>query len=176
VKYFIDTEFIEDGKTIELISLGAVCEDGRTFYAENVDVDWPKANPWVVENVMPHLWNNPDTTGTKTWIAEQFLKFVGDHGSRFEHAEKPEFWGYYADYDWVVICQLYGTMMDLPRGWPMYCHDIKQYCDDLGNPQLPEQLSTKHNALDDAIWNKHAYAFLRSHHLGMMATDKTEVQ
>lgn len=34
-----------------------------------------------------------------------------------------------ADYDWVVLCQLYGTMMDLPKGWPMYCRDVKQLCD-----------------------------------------------
>jgi hypothetical protein len=28
VRYFYDTEFLEDGKTIELISIGIVCEDG----------------------------------------------------------------------------------------------------------------------------------------------------
>ncbi len=39
---------------------------------------------------------------------------------------RPEFWAYYADYDWVVLCQLFGTMMDLPAHWPMFCMDIKQ--------------------------------------------------
>ena len=33
VKYFFDTEFYEDGKTIDLISIGIVAEDGREFYA-----------------------------------------------------------------------------------------------------------------------------------------------
>ena len=44
--------------------------------------------------------------------------------------EQPEFYGYYSDYDWVVFAQLFGTMMDLPKGFPMYCKDLKQYKDD----------------------------------------------
>lgn len=36
------------------------------------------------------------------------------------------FYGYYADYDWVLFCSLFGTMMDLPKGMPMFCHDLKQ--------------------------------------------------
>lgn len=33
MKYFLDTEFHEDGKTIDLISIGIVAEDGREYYA-----------------------------------------------------------------------------------------------------------------------------------------------
>ena len=77
-----------------------------------------------------------------------------------EQYGKPEFWGYYADYDWVVFCWLFGSMMDLPKGWPMYCRDIKQFCDDIGNPRLPEQGKGEHHALSDAKWNKQAYDFL----------------
>src|SRR4051812_11038169 len=33
MKYFYDTEFLEDGQTIELISIGIVAEDGREYYA-----------------------------------------------------------------------------------------------------------------------------------------------
>jgi hypothetical protein len=29
MRYWLDTEFIEDGKTIDLISIGIVAEDGR---------------------------------------------------------------------------------------------------------------------------------------------------
>lgn len=42
---------------------------------------------------------------------------------------KPQFYGYYADYDWVLFCSLFGTMMDLPRGFPKYCIDLKQEFD-----------------------------------------------
>src|SRR4029077_17890728 len=75
---------------------------------------------------------------------------------------KHEFWGYYADYDWVAICQLFGRMIDLPKGWPKYCRDLKQWADDLGNPKLPKQSTDEHSALADAQWNKQAWEFLSS--------------
>jgi hypothetical protein len=43
----------------------------------------------------------------------------------------------------------------------MYCRDLKQMCDDLGNPQLPKQDSAEHHALADARWNKQVFAFLQ---------------
>ncbi len=73
---------------------------------------------------------------------------------------KPELWGYYSAYDHVAFCQLFGTMMDLPKGFPMYTRDIKQLCDALGNPRLPEQGKNEHNALADAKWNKLAWVYL----------------
>jgi hypothetical protein len=76
------------------------------------------------------------------------------------HGKKPEIWAYYADYDWVVLCQLFGTMMDLPKEFPLYCRDIKQWADQLGNPELPKQGEDEHNALADARWNCQAWEFL----------------
>lgn len=148
MRCFFDTEFIEDGKTIDLISIGIVREDGEEFYAEVDGVDWSKANEWVINNVKPHL------TGvrfSREEIARRIVEFVGP---------KPEFWAYYADYDWVVLCQLFGRMIDLPSGWPMFCMDIKQLCVSLGNPELPKQTNTEHHALADARWNVAAYKFL----------------
>ena len=55
MKYYIDTEFIEAPNTIDLISIGIKCEDGRTFYAESVCFDERKANAWVKENVISKL-------------------------------------------------------------------------------------------------------------------------
>ena len=43
---------------------------------------------------------------------------------------KPKFYGYYSDYDWVVFCWLFGKMIDLPKGFPMYCNDLKQILDE----------------------------------------------
>jgi hypothetical protein len=39
VKYFYDCEFLEDGKTIDFISIGIVAEDGREFYAVSNEFD-----------------------------------------------------------------------------------------------------------------------------------------
>lgn len=50
-----------------------------------------------------------------------------------EPKDKPEFYAYYADYDWVVFCWLFGSMMNLPKGFPMYCNDLKQDLDRIVN-------------------------------------------
>jgi hypothetical protein len=42
---------------------------------------------------------------------------------------EPVFYAYYADYDWVVFCWIFGKMNDLPSGFPMYCKDLKQELD-----------------------------------------------
>lgn len=153
MRYWLDTEFIERPGTIDLISIGIVDEDGQEFYAESNEVDWSQASPWVLGNVKPHLTGQ---TMTRAEIAKQVLLYAPT-------VSKPEFWGYYADYDWVVFCWLFGTMMELPKGYPMYCRDIKQWCDSLGNPRLPGQQSTEHNALADAKWNRQAWQFLASY-------------
>lgn len=156
MKYFIDTEFIESGpsKPIQLISIGIVSEDGRELYEISSDFDSRDASDWVRQNVLAHL-DVPDGSFCEPLriIADRVISFVGDD-------PKPQFWGYYADYDWVVFCQMFGTMMDLPKSFPMYCRDIKQLCDDKGNPKLPEQGKGEHNALADARWNKLAWEFL----------------
>ncbi len=156
MRVFMDTEFIEDGKTIDLISIGLVCEDGMAYYAISSECDLSRANPWVQKNVLPYLnYGNVLNVDPipRAVIAAEIVRLVGD---------KPEFWAYYADYDWVVLCQLFGTMMDLPKGWPMYCRDVKQLCDSIGNPPLPKQIGGTHNALEDAKWARDAWTFLTS--------------
>lgn len=80
-----------------------------------------------------------------------------------------DFYGYYSAYDHVLLCSLYGRMIDLPKGFPMYTIDLKQMLDEIAgpnvkvmkqNPEFPQQ-SNVHNALDDARWNKRLYRFLK---------------
>lgn len=97
---------------------------------------------------------------------------------------KPVFYAYYAEYDWVVFCWLFGKMNDLPSGFPMYCIDLKQELDvvydkfkqehknkpqpkgaflnsiDL-HPDYPKQ-TNEHNALADARWNIELHKFIKS--------------
>ena len=178
MRYWYDTEFIENGKTIDLISIGIRAEDGREYYAINQDCQFGEASEWVKENVIAHLPPrfSIDVLGVRTahpnykskrTIREELLAFVGDKEKGWtaftkEMDTKPEFWGYYSAYDHVALCQLFGTMMDLPKGWPMYTRDIKQWCDYLGNPALPEQGKDEHHALADARWNKVAWEFLQN--------------
>ncbi len=148
MRIWFDTEFIEDGRTIDLLSIGMVREDGAAYYAEPLEADHSKASEWVAANVLPHL---NGMTLPRSQIAQDIIQFAGD---------APEFWAYYADYDWVALCQLYGTMMDLPNGWPMFCRDVQQVRDSLGVKELPPMDATEHNALNDAMWTKKAHEYL----------------
>lgn len=168
MKYWLDTEFIEDGKTIDLISIGIVAEDGRVFYCEVIEAELWRADEWVKKNVLPHLrcrrgsqphWIAFDGEVGGYWARDSIAGAIKEFCDPATYG-KPEFWGYYADYDWVVFCQLFGRMIDLPKGFPMYCRDLKQWADMLGNPELPKQDSTEHHALADARWNHVAYDFL----------------
>jgi hypothetical protein len=162
MKIWFDTEFIDDGRTIDLISIGMVREDGETYYAENSNCDLNRASGWVSHNAIPHLkylTKIKELPGAKPrWqIANDIREFAGSD---------PEFWAYFAAYDWVALCQLYGRMTDLPSGWPMYCNDVQQLrCLDRSARKyldLPPMTGTAHNALDDAVWCKDVWGFLTS--------------
>lgn len=76
-RYFYDTEFIDTGTTIDLISIGIVCDDGRKYAAVNADAPWERIrdDPWLMMNVVPHLPTidvDPDTlmidvVGRRRW-------------------------------------------------------------------------------------------------------------
>lgn len=168
-----DTEFIEDGHTIDLISVGVVAEDGREYYAVNSDIDWWTADGseklhrrisghnWLMTNVIPHLpLNSKPSRGDNTWIwsldksstlvkprwviANEVREFILSVPDR-------ELWAWYAAYDHVALAQLWGPMTRLPEGVPMWTNDLKQEVGRLGNPELPPMPgATEHNALDDA--------------------------
>ncbi len=160
MKIYFDTEFIEDGKTIELLSIGMVREDTTTYYAEVEETDHSLASDWVKENVLPNLLGG-DAVKPKAQIASEILTFAGD---------SPEFYAWYADYDWVALCQLYGRMIDLPTGWPMYARDFKQTADERGYSLAPAP--STHNALDDALWLGGEVSRFTEDETGLVVTDE----
>lgn len=164
VKCFVDTEFYEDGNTIDLISIGAVRSDGVEFYAVNTEAKLDRVSPWVREHVLPQLPPYADRAWMpRATIAARFSEIM--NGSQWTTPKQypvSEVWGYYSDYDWVAICQLYGTMMKLPNHFPRYCLDLKQLSWLVGNPAHPTQEKGEHNALEDARWNKQLYEYLQT--------------
>lgn len=150
-RWFLDTEFNENGRTIELISIALVSDDGREFYAVSSEFDPQTCNDWVKQHVLPRL-PRQETWVSRAEIAEALRTLL--------LTDPPEIWAYYADYDWVAFCQLFGRMIDLPKGLPMWCRDIKQLAWSLGDPKLPEQGAGEHDALEDARWNLRVYRFL----------------
>ena len=154
MRYYLDLEFIENGMLHFpiIVSIGIVAQDGRELYLERAGVDWAQANEWVLVNVKPHLTMKEEERFSVFEMGAVIEQWIGD--------DVPEFWGYYADYDWVLTAALFGRMVDLPEGWPMFCHDLKQLAEMLGNPELPKQDSTEHHALEDARWNREVHLFL----------------
>ncbi len=118
---------------------------------------------------------------------------VDDYVKQFESENKDyketptSFYAYYADYDWVVFCWLFGRMIDLPEGFPMHCNDLKQMLDEKllstkirglyypenrvtlkykltfikNHPNYPKE-ENEHNALADAKWNKKLHEFIKN--------------
>jgi hypothetical protein len=148
VRYFYDCEFIEDGTTIELVSIGVVAEDGREFYAVSTEFDPTRAIDWVRRNVLDKLPGPAD----KAWrsrerIREDLLAFLTE-------VDQPiELWAWMAGYDHVTLAQLWGDMRALPRAIPRFTHELRQRWEDAGSPPLPAAPADQHDALADARHN-----------------------
>lgn len=151
MRYWLDTEFDENGpnQTLRLISLGIVSEDGREFYAVSSDFDPEQCNDWVKKNVLTKLPPQDE------WVTRAEMRSLL---TAFFHGDvRPLFIGWYCDYDWVVFCSIFGSMIDLPPKYPQWCYDLRQLMHDLGpmaqncKPPEPDQA---HNALVDAHWTK----------------------
>lgn len=189
MKYFYDCEFLEDGRTIDLISIGIVDESGREYYAVAEDVQTDQdlhdricRHSWLMDNVVPHLPLTQPATGPLETVAAAAATVVGrrhfaidlDHVAvlprrviakqvrAFLHSsDAPELWAYYGAYDHVALCQLWGAAVDRPEGIPMWTNDLQQEHHRLGQPDLPPTSTSEHNALVDARWNSLVYRVLQ---------------
>ncbi len=135
----------------------------------NPDLGWPVA-----------AYNNSDFKDPNSAHSKYFdlhnVDIVKDH-----YYAHPTFVGYFCDYDWVLFCSLFGTMMDLPPGFPMYMVDLKQKLDEIVLSRLPEKhtivdfekelqeikehsdypkQTNEHDALADAEWNHELNRFI----------------
>ena len=152
MRLWFDTEFHEDGRTIDLISIGIVCEDGRTYHGVSAAYDWRRATPWLLQNVRPHIASM--TPVSRDQLRADIAHLIGD--------AQPEFWAYFGEYDWIALRQLFGDMLNWPKGWPL-CHlDIEQWRISLGGVELPPQASSLHDALSDALWTRDSWRYLES--------------
>lgn len=181
-RFFYDTEFIERGADhpLDLVSIGIVADDGREFYAVSAEFDQAAlfANPWLEENVLPslpfithqpgtrcrcihgqHLDVDDPAVRSRAQIARAVQQFVlGDHPDELPYVE---LWADYGAYDHVALCQLFGSMVNLPEGMPMFTHDVQQEAARLRlTEELPQQAGGLHNALADARHCKIRFDFL----------------
>ncbi len=137
-----------------------------------------EVDPWLIDNVYRHLaydstqWQNRQQV--KASLAEWLKDMQGTDKTM-------EFWGYFADYDWVLFSQIFGRMIDLQsviKQLPMLCMDIKQemkrlrvsrdeldfFMEDwLNNTDAHVYKGDTigpHHCLYDARWNKEAHEVL----------------
>jgi hypothetical protein len=147
-RYFYDCEFIEDGRTIDLVSIGVVDETGREFYAVSTEFDPAKAIDWVRRHVLDKLPPPADPAWRSLErIRTDLLAFLTEPG------ESIELWAWMAAYDHVVLGQLWGDMRALPRVIPRFTHELRQRWEDAGSPPLPPVPPDRHDALADARYN-----------------------
>jgi len=177
-RYFYDCEFIEDGRTIDLVSIGVVDEHGREFYAISTEFDPTPALPWVRRNVLDRL----PSPGHPAWrsrerIRDDLYAFLveplrrkeaagsGHSSDRSRPTYEIELWAWYGAYDHVVLAQLWGRMPDLPREIPRFTKDLRQLWDERGRPPLPPS-TQRHDALIDARHNLARWRAMQNHRSG----------
>jgi hypothetical protein len=197
-RHFIDLISIgivaEDGKEIYLISNDYNYNDADDWVKENVilplyleTVHGDARNVFDIHNFHKHygISNKRICAEIMKFIwADTWDEWIGPSDEFFERGIKYgwntessiEFYAYFADYDWVVFCSLFGRMINLPFDFPMYCKDLKQMLDDKAKlltpltlaanldiikkmPLFPKQ-EKEHTALDDARWNKALHEFI----------------
>ncbi|MEU3099647.1 3'-5' exoribonuclease [Streptomyces sp. NPDC006967] len=175
MRIYYDTEFLDDGRTIDLISIGMVAEDGRELYAVSSQFDQGavRRNGWLMANVwpsLPILKNPPGQRGTdridvtdpdvhpRAQIARMVEHFILD-------TPDPQLWAYYSAYDHVALAQLWGPMINLPAGIPMQSDDIVTLAKLAGltPADLPKQADGHHNAIADARHNRVMADYIDAH-------------
>lgn len=173
-RYFLDTEFIDNGneEKLTLISIALVCSDGRELYLVSNEFKQEDCDEWLRENVLKQLPPThvpPETAPgayvpsplwrTRAQIADAIREFILDPGD----GSKPEVWAYFASYDWVLFCQLFGRMIDMPKHFPWVVNDLRTWASHMGysgkfKALLPD--TGHHDALCDARWNRDVHAIL----------------
>lgn len=161
MRYFYDTEFIEDGHTIDLVSIGVVADDGREFYAVSTEFNAAAAGPWVKQNVLPLL----PPRSSEVWMDRatirrnlfEFLLPGHTPGKKLRAYERPELWAWVGAYDHVALAQLWGDMTQLPEELPRFTRELKQLWEMAGRPLLPQAPGNAHDALADARFNAVKY-------------------
>lgn len=185
MRFFHDGEFLEDGKTIELLSYAIVAESGDELYLINADADWHRvqSRPWLLENVLPFLpggyarCEHPGTANVSglddCWqldqsdarvypyaqMGEQVRQFIASYGDK---RDDHELWAWYSAYDHVALAQMFGPMIQLPDCVPMHTNDLKTL---VGKRRVPDVLRThvggEHDALADARWDALVYEWAK---------------
>jgi hypothetical protein len=163
------------------ISIGMIRADGVQLYLVNADAPWVgiRGHVFLRDHVLPHLPHRdmPVGNGETVWRLDRSNPAVVPlrdlrHSVRLfvtgtvkDAEEEVDLWAWYAAYDHVVLAQLFGTMIDLPSGIPMWTNDLRQEVRRLGITQEEVRAEVpktdEHHALADAVWNRELFWYLQ---------------
>lgn len=194
MRFWYDTEFLERGagQPIIPISLGIVREDGEKLYliAGEAPLEEIYDHEWLRNNVLKWLpvtihsdterpggggplveWDEDRYSYTEHVFARgewqvRLEEFFGDGGLDVE------LWADFPSYDHVVLAQVWGRMVDLPKWMPQRTNCVSQLIDDwdltVEWAMLRDSLAAlrgpgdhAHIALSDAGWCREIWSWAR---------------
>lgn len=85
-----------------------------------------KSNKQIAAEIVDFVNPKVEVEGHVGWIRKN--NPIADGCDKHGWAQ-PQFYGYFCGYDWPLLCSLFGRMIDLPKGFPMLCYDLKQEID-----------------------------------------------
>lgn len=173
MKIFFDTEFTGLEKNTDLLSIGFVTEDDRTFYAEFNDYDRNKIDDWIYENVIKNFtipktdkfkgereyyWENTLTEGYSVRLRGNKKDIETALRRWLKQFDNVEIWSDCLAYDWVLFNDIFGHAFNIPENVYYIPFDIctlfkiKGVDPDISREEFIENNveGKKHNALYDA--------------------------
>ena len=136
-KVFFDTEFTGLHQNTTLISIGAISECGKTFYAELCDYDKSQVDGWLKSNVIDKLvMSEPKDGEDEYYVATRHydnpvgndlyksysVQLRGDTATLkielekwLSQFEQVEMWSDCLSYDWVLFSQVFGHAFNIPK-------------------------------------------------------------
>lgn len=156
---FFDTEFTGLQKDTDLISIGLVSWDGQIFYAEFTDYREELCDGWIKNNVISNLvMNDPAREaamfgdnkqhyykGTRKEIAQKLADWLSGFGEMITLVSDV------CHYDMVLLLDLFGGGLNLPKHINPTCYDISY--------DITEYIKRHKNLKDIPVWdirNNHA--------------------
>jgi len=150
----------DDDRELYVINIDAVRAFQERQYFNKLD----DTDLWLKDNVFNQISESDlDIYGfefgspqQKDQVKSMVYDFVID--INWYEEKDVEFWGYFAAYDHVCLAQLFGRMIDLPPGMPMFTNDLmtigkKPNSYYKPKPTRPADLP-EHHALNDAKYQK----------------------
>lgn len=172
MKVFFDTEFTGLHKNTTLISIGLVAEDGRSFYAENVEYDKSQIDDWLRDNVIANTSYLTKTDMMPSTNLDHYhhsgsLSMIrADLKDWLSQFDSVEMWSDCLSFDWVLFCDLFGHAFKIPKNVYYIPFDICTLFKiagidpDINREEFAEvsaDEATKHNSLSDAYTIRDCY-------------------